>query len=532
MRRAAIAVLIAGFVSVGMISGSALQPIAVAAGLKTVANSVKAPKSGKKTVTYGGYAVSVPASWPVYDLTKDPRQCVRYDRHAVYLGTPGPDQDCPPGVVGRVDTISIGAVPETPEAPQSPAARPGTEVNQATKTGDRKGPAQASQPSPRPGTLFQDPDQHELALVMPPAAPPVDATYGTDPDSTVRLLATVRPDSAQNGTRNGARNGAQPGMQKGPAVKGVQPSARPRTGDSFRISRHPVIVKDTNPAWPVVTNPTAGVPPGWLPPASPPAKPAPPAKPTPAPTGPVLANNPAPAPPTRPKGTLPGFDTCAAPSLTTMKAWRAKYAATSVYIGGQMMGCGQGNLSAGWVQQTKAAGWSLLPTFVGLQAPCDTFPGKINPRQAAAQGTAAANQAVADAKTYGIGQGSPIYYDMEGYNRLNAGCHTAVLTFLDAWTRQLAAVGYVSGVYSSADAAIKDLQTTTTIAGHPLAEPKAVWIALWDNAADLDGTPYVTSATWPNASRSKQYQGNKTVKVGGISLQIDADMVASPVVHR
>jgi hypothetical protein len=42
------------------------------------------------------------------------------------------------------------------------------------------------------------------------------------------------------------------------------------------------------------------------------------------------------------------------------------------------------------------------------------------------------------------------------------------------------------GVYSSADAAIKDLQTTTTIAGHPLAEPKAIWIALWDNAADLD----------------------------------------------
>ena len=87
------------------------------------------------------------------------------------------------------------------------------------------------------------------------------------------------------------------------------------------------------------------------------------------------------------------------------------------------------------------------------------------------------------------------------------------------------------GVYSSADAAIRDLQTTTAIAGHPLAEPKAVWIALWDNAADLDGTPYVTSAVWPASSRSKQYQGNKTVKVGGISLQIDADMVASAVVR-
>jgi hypothetical protein len=511
MRRAAIAVLIAGFMSVGMISGPGLQPVAVAVGLKTTANSIKAPKSGKKTVTYGGYAVSVPASWPVYDLAKDPRQCVRFDKHAVYLGPPGPDQDCPPGVVGRVDTISIGAIPG---APGTPGARPAAQGN---KTGDRKGPARTGQQAPKPGTVLQDPDQHELALTMPAASPLVDATYGTNAAAAVQVLATVRPDSAPTGA------------QKGPAVKGVQPSARPRTGDSFRISRHPVIVKDTNPAWPVTTNPTAGVPPGWLPPSSPPAPPAPPA-PAPAP-GPVLANNPAPAPPTTPKGTLAGFDTCAAPSLPTMKAWRAKYAATAIYIGGQMMGCGQNNLSASWVQQAKATGWSLLPTFVGLQAPCDAFPGKINAKQAASQGTAAANQAVAAARSYGIGQGSPIYYDMEGYNRLNAGCHTAVLTFLDAWTRQLAAVGYVSGVYSSADSAIKDLQTTTTIAGHPLAEPKAVWIALWDNAADLDGTPYVSSALWPSSGRSKQYQGNKTVKVGGISLQIDADMVASAVVR-
>src|ERR1700753_488668 len=122
MRRAAIAVLIVGFMSGVMISGPGLQSVAVAAGLKTPAHSAKAAKAakpGKKTVTYGGYAVSVPASWPVYDLAKDPRQCVRYDRHAVFLGTPGPDQDCPSGAVGRVDTISISA------ASQAPAALPG-----------------------------------------------------------------------------------------------------------------------------------------------------------------------------------------------------------------------------------------------------------------------------------------------------------------------------------------------------------------------------------------------------------------------
>ena len=41
-------------------------------------------------------------------------------------------------------------------------------------------------------------------------------------------------------------------------------------------------------------------------------------------------------------------------------------------------------------------------------------------------------------------------------------------------------------------AAIKDLQTTTTIAGHPLAEPKAVWIALWDNEVRLRYGYFIT----------------------------------------
>ena len=36
-------------------------------------------------------------------------------------------------------------------------------------------------------------------------------------------------------------------------------------------------------------------------------------------------------------------------------------------------------------------------------------------------------------------------------------------------------------------------------------------------------------ALWPVASRSKQLSGNRVVSVGGISLDIDADLVASAV---
>src|ERR1700678_64010 len=69
----------------------------------------RASSAGMKTVEYAGYELSVPASWPVYRLAEDPSQCVRYDVHALYLGTPGPDQYCPAGLVGRTDTVSIGS---------------------------------------------------------------------------------------------------------------------------------------------------------------------------------------------------------------------------------------------------------------------------------------------------------------------------------------------------------------------------------------------------------------------------------------
>src|SRR5437764_1946350 len=456
MRRAVVAVIIGGYAFWGIGAGLGHQPVIVGARLTAAVKPAKAAEPAQpatQTVTFGGDTVSVRASWPVYDRPKTPRQCVRYDVHAVYLGTQGPDQDCPPNLVGRVDTVTI----------QGPSAPAGTKA-----AGSSKGPVRAGQQALTPGTIVQDPDLHELALAMPDKAPSIGATYGTGPGAAEQMLATVR----QAATTHAATTRAGP----------------ERAGDSIPISRHPVVVQAAghvaarNPAWPKAVAPTG---PGasWLtPPGSPPTGSKPTPKPTPTPTGPAPACNPPPAPTQpAPGGAMAGFDTCAAPSLPTMKAWRAKYAATAIYIGGQMMACGQSNLSASWVQRTEAMGYALMPTFVGLQAPCNSFSGKIDPKQAASQGTAAANQAVAAAKSYGLGAGTPVYYDMEAYKNNNVGCRTAVLTFLDAWTRQLKAVGYISGVYSSASAAITDLQSTSTVAGHPLAEPQAIWFALWDN---------------------------------------------------
>src|ERR1700710_2330652 len=65
------------------------------------------------------------------------------------------------------------------------------------------------------------------------------------------------------------------------------------------------------------------------------------------------------------------FDTCTAPALHTMDAWRASpYRAVGVYISGPNRGCKQPELTADWVTKATAMGWRLLPIDLGLQAPC------------------------------------------------------------------------------------------------------------------------------------------------------------------
>jgi hypothetical protein len=58
-------------------------------------------------VTYRGHTFTVPDAWKVVDLRKAPDTCVRYDQHAVYLGAPGSQQDCPAQVLGRTEALLL-----------------------------------------------------------------------------------------------------------------------------------------------------------------------------------------------------------------------------------------------------------------------------------------------------------------------------------------------------------------------------------------------------------------------------------------
>ena len=71
------------------------------------AQTAQAATAATQAVSFHGHVFQVPASWPVVDLTADPRACVRFDRHAVYLGTPGAEQDCPTHLVGRTEALLV-----------------------------------------------------------------------------------------------------------------------------------------------------------------------------------------------------------------------------------------------------------------------------------------------------------------------------------------------------------------------------------------------------------------------------------------
>jgi hypothetical protein len=75
----------------------------------------------------------VPGDWPVHDLAADPTTCVRFDVHAVYLGHPSADMNCPAGIIGRADAVLVE--PTDGATPTAAAAAPSDRVSAATAAG-------------------------------------------------------------------------------------------------------------------------------------------------------------------------------------------------------------------------------------------------------------------------------------------------------------------------------------------------------------------------------------------------------------
>ncbi|MFJ9846768.1 glycoside hydrolase domain-containing protein [Kitasatospora sp. NPDC101155] len=247
-----------------------------------------------------------------------------------------------------------------------------------------------------------------------------------------------------------------------------------------------------------------------------------------------MNNAPAPAPaPARGPAVFTGkaFDTCTAPSLAAMQAWHGQspYGAAAVYIGGQNRGCSQPNLTSSWVHTVHAAGWQMIPLYVGAQPPCQTSgnPERITAANAASLGSSDGADAVAHAAGLGMGTGSAIYLDMETYDASDRTCSGAVLTYVQAWDAALHAHGYWAGFYGFSKSSALAMSQAASSGATGL--PDSLWYALYDGAADTSSDFPYPAGQWSGPWRGHQYAVDQQENYGGVSLTVDHDAWNGPV---
>ncbi len=368
-----------------------------------------------RAIVYAGYRFEVPASWPVINLAQQPRTCVRFDLHAVYLGKPAANENCPGWLLGTTEAMVIEPAPrdvgrqsvENPVSNQITASAPGVSVS---------------------------------------------ATFDTDPAEITQILTSA-------------------GLAA-PRLTAVVSAGRAGSDHELTIS-------------------AARVGSAALANAS--------------------AESDLPASVANDVGL--GFDTCVAPSSSAMQAWLrySPYRAVGIYIGGADRACDQPNLTAAWVAEQAAAGWRFIPMYAGPQGALGQL---TSPAQ---QGTADADDAVAQAQHLGFGPATPLYYDMESYQPGESG---AVLAFLAAWTTQLHKLGYDAGVYVGSDSGVADLSRAYE-SGSP-ATPDVIFDALWNGEANTDDSHY-KPGEWTGGRRAHQFSGNASQSFGGAGMVIDQD---------
>jgi hypothetical protein len=236
-----------------------------------------------------------------------------------------------------------------------------------------------------------------------------------------------------------------------------------------------------------------------------------------------------------------GFDQCLAPTQATMDRWwtHSPFTAIGIYISGDSRACRvQPNLDATWVASQVGRGWRLLPIALGPQASCQPrFPRykddfRINARpgsggtypKARAQGIVEADKNVADAQSYGIGAGSTLWYDLEGFDLTNTHCRESALAFVSTWVARTREHGYVAGLYSSASSGIKMVDDARRLRPGQFHLPDRLWIARWDGKADTS-TTYIPEDGWRPGGRMKQYLGDHRETWGGVTINIDSNFI-------
>ncbi|WP_051836405.1 DUF1906 domain-containing protein [Streptomyces sp. NRRL F-2580] len=223
-----------------------------------------------------------------------------------------------------------------------------------------------------------------------------------------------------------------------------------------------------------------------------------------------------------------GFDACTAPTQQAMDTWRtdSPFRAIGIYIGGRARACAQPRLTARWVERQAAAGWHLMPIWVGPQPWNSSSTGlSTDPSEANGQGREAAEGAVDAARSLGMPEGTVLYNDLENYTD-RVTWDAPVVAYLTAWTERLHELGFRSAAYVSVSSGVKALSAHYHQA--PQAMPDVLWAARWNLSAsvgDADmGLPRGT-ARWAGPRRAHQFRGDHNATYGGVTINIDRNWV-------
>lgn len=241
-----------------------------------------------------------------------------------------------------------------------------------------------------------------------------------------------------------------------------------------------------------------------------------------------------------------GLDIACAPSQAQMQTWwtGSPYYDIGIYLGGCDVYCvspnGQNTCAANWTASSSKTvdtnltpvwatsvtnmGWGLLPLWVGPQAPCVGAGFWYITSDPESTGAYQADLAMAQANWLGITNGI-IYYDMEGYTPDGGSCSSTVKSFLESWTTELHANGFLAGVYSGENDFATDIVNTSPL-------PDAAWVAAWDSNTTVWNLGSLPNTDWANNQRIHQWNSENGGETwGGATLDgIDQDTVDAAVV--
>ncbi|WP_234443805.1 glycoside hydrolase domain-containing protein [Streptomyces sp. NRRL B-24484] len=225
------------------------------------------------------------------------------------------------------------------------------------------------------------------------------------------------------------------------------------------------------------------------------------------------------------------FDTCTAPALSAMRAWRgtSPYGAAAVYIGGRNRGCAQPQLTPSWVAAVSASGWRLIPLYVGAQPPCRAGgrAERLTAGTAVGLGAEDGADAVAAAGALGMEPGSTLYLDVEAYDAADTACAAAVLAYTRSFDRAVTSRGYRPGFYGFAASGAAVIAQAGADGTPDL--PTALWYAKYDGAEDTTASFPFAAGLFTGHRRGHQYRVDRRETYGGVTLTVDRNAWDAPV---